>query len=118
VRYCLLYPHGIEDLREVMRQTDVFSESELLPSALGSGVDAVTEAELVISPATVGLTTMSSVAVAPLPIVPRLHVTIPPDSPHDPWLAVAETKVTLGGSWSVTVTLDAASGPLFVTVRV
>ena len=81
----------------MMRQTDVFSESELLPW-LGSGVDDVTEAVLVMVPATVGRTTISTVAVTPFPIVPRLHVTIPPDSPHDPWLGVAETKVTLGGS--------------------
>ena len=44
------------------------------------------------------MTTMLTVAVAPFPKVPRLHVTIPPDSLHDPWLGVAETKVTLGGS--------------------
>ena len=80
-----------------MRQTDVFSESELFPS-LESGVDAVTEAVLVIIPGTVGSTTMSTVAVAPFPIDPRLHVTVPPDSLHDPWLGVAETNVTVDGS--------------------
>jgi len=97
IREARFYPQGIEDRREVMRQTDVLSESELFPS-LESGVDAVTEAVLVIIPGTVGSTRMSTVAVAPFPIPPRLHVTVPPDSPHDPWLGVAETKVTVDGS--------------------
>ena len=78
----------------------------------------MTEAVLVIIPCTVGSTTMSTVAVAPFPIVPRLHVTVPPDSLHDPWLGVAERKVTVDGSWSVTLTPDDASGPLFATVIV
>ena len=95
IREARFYPQGIEDRREVMRQTDVFSESELFPS-LESGVDAVTEAVLVIIPGTVGSTRMSTVA--PFPIAPRLHVTVPPDSPHDPWLGVADTKVTVDGS--------------------
>jgi hypothetical protein len=91
------YPQGIDDLREVIRQADVSSESALL-SPLGSGVEALTEAVFVIVPGTVGLTTMSIVAISPVPIVPRLQVTVPPDSPQVPWVGVAETNVTLGGS--------------------
>jgi hypothetical protein len=110
------YPQGIDDLRDVIRQTDALWESVLLPP-LGSVVEALTEAVLVIVPADVGLTTMSIVA-SPLPIVPRLQVTIPPDSPQVPWVDVAETNVTLGGSRSMTVTPEAASGPWLATVSV
>lgn len=48
------YPQHIDDLLEVMRQTDVSSESLLL-ARLGSVVDEVTEATFMICPAWVGI---------------------------------------------------------------
>lgn len=101
----------------MMRQTVVLSESAL-SCPFGSVAEEKTDAVLVMVPAESGLTTMSIVAVAPLPIVNRSHVTVPPDSTQLPWVGVAETNITLGGSWSMTVTPRAASGPLFVTVSV
>jgi hypothetical protein len=80
-----------------MRQIEVLSESALFPPA-GSGVEAVTDAVLVMVPATVGLTTMAIVTVAPVPIVPRVQVTVPPEWLQLPWAGVAETNVTLDGS--------------------
>jgi hypothetical protein len=112
-----VYPQGIDDLRDVIRQTDVSSESALL-SRFGSEDAELTEAVFVIGPATVGRTTMSIVAVAPLDIVPSVHVTVPSESPHTPVLEIAETNTTLDGSLSVTVTSDAGSGPSLVTVSV
>jgi len=101
----------------VTRQIEVFSEAVLLMS-LGSVVEAATETVLVINPAVLGVTTISIRAVAAFANVPRLQVAVPLNSEQVPWLGVAETKVTLGGSTSVTVTPEAASGPLFVTVTV
>jgi hypothetical protein len=75
----------------------VSSESVLLPW-LGSGVEALTEAVLVIVPAVLGFTTISTVAVPSAFIVPRLQVTVPPDSAQVPWDGVAETNVALEGS--------------------
>jgi hypothetical protein len=100
-----------------MRQIVVCSESVLL-LALGSAVEELTEAVLMMGPSDIGLTTISIMAESPFPIVPRLHVTMPLNSPHEPLLGVAETKTTLGGSSSVAVTPEAASGPLFLTVSV
>jgi hypothetical protein len=88
---------GIDVLRDVMRQTVVLSASALL-STFGSDVAEPTEAVLVISPASVGRTTMSIVMVASLSIVPRVQTTVPLDSPHEPTLCVAETNTTPGGS--------------------
>jgi len=110
-------PHGIDILLEVLRQTLVSSESVLF-SGLGSNAVDETEAVLVIVPAALGFTTMSIVAEDPFVIVPRLHVTVPPDSVQEPWLGVAETNVTVGGNVSVTSTSEAASGPLLMTASV
>jgi hypothetical protein len=95
----------------------VFSEAVLLTS-LGSIAGLATEAVFVINPAVLGVTTISTVAVAVFANVPTEQLTVPFNSEQVPWLAVAEEKVTLGGSTSVTVTPDATSGPLFVTVSV
>lgn len=98
------YPQGIEDRREVIRQTAVSSESALFVR-LGSEIREDTEAVFVIVPTAFGVTTTSTEDMAPLPIVPSVQVTIPPDSPQDPWLGVADTKLTLDGRVSVTSTL-------------
>jgi hypothetical protein len=71
---------------------------------------------LPIVPVIVVVTTIEIVALAPLAMLPKLHVTVPPASEHVPWLGVADTYVTLGSSVSVTTTPVALSGPLFVTV--
>lgn len=103
-------------LLEVIRQTAVSSETMLLLFS-ASDVVASTDAVLVMVPACVGLTTISTVAVIPSPIVPSWQVTTFPDGGSQvPWLGVAETKVTLEGSVSVTTTPADATGPLFVTV--
>ena len=65
-----VYGQGIDVGREVIRQTVVFSESELFPPS-GSVDDVVTEATLVITPATVGFTTRLTVAFPPFEIEPR-----------------------------------------------
>jgi hypothetical protein len=64
------YPHGIDDLLEVIRQIEVFTESLLLVSS-GSGVAVVTEAVLVMTPASLGITSIWISAIAPLSISPR-----------------------------------------------
>ena len=82
----------------------------------------LTLAVLVIFPATVGVTTIVTVAVVPLAILPRLQVTVPvwPASGvlQLPWVDVAETNFTLVGSVSVIPTLVAVSGPLLATTIV
>ena len=47
-----------------------------------------------------------------------MHSTAPALKLQDPWLAVALTKVTPGGSGSLTDTPRAAFGPRFVTLSV
>ena len=60
--------------------------------------------------------TMVVVEEALLARVPRLHVTVPPDSEQVPWVDVTDTKTT--GKESVSVTDVDVAGPLFVTVTV
>src|SRR5438067_2258765 len=91
----------------------------VLFDGVGSGSLPETLAELMIVPATVGLTTMVSVAVAPGAIVPRLSVIVEPLSVGvPPWLPWAKIAVTEAGRTSVTVALVEALGPLLVTVSV
>ena len=101
--------------------TVVDALAELL-AVFGSLVAADTEAVFVI---TVffdgGPTTIVTVAVAPLAIVPRLQVTILFAGwvkLQLPWLAVAVPKAVFIGSWSVTKTPVAVDGPLLCTVIV
>ena len=58
---------------------------------------------------------MFTVATAPFAIELKLHVTgtVPL---HEPWFGMAETNAGAAGSASVTITLVAGDGPLFVTV--
>ena len=68
-----------------------------------------------------GVTMIVAVTVAPLAIVPRLHVTIlfvGWVKLHDPCVAVAVPNAVFRGSWSVTETLLAANGPPLCTVSV
>jgi hypothetical protein len=90
----------------------------VLFAVFGSNSLLFTLALLVITSTTVGLTTILTVAVAPLARFPTLQVTVPPDRVQLPWLGVAETKATLEGNVSVTSTPVASDGPLLVTVSV
>ena len=83
--------------------------------AVAVRVVPATVAVLVISPAVVGVTTMVTAALAPPARAPRLQVTV---VEHEPWVGVAETKVTPDGSGSVTVTGADGAGALLVTVIV
>jgi hypothetical protein len=72
-----------------------------------------------MSPAIMVVTTTVIVAFAPFAMLPRLHVKTPPKTaPQVPWLGVAESRVTLAGNVSVTVTPVAEFGPRLVTVIV
>ena len=61
---------------------------------------------------------MSTVSPPPAEIVPKVHVTVPLLSEQDPDVGSAETKVVPVGSVSVSVTPEAALGPLSPTVIV
>ena len=63
-------------------------------------------------------TTMSTVSAPASEIVPKVHVTVPALSEQDPDVGSAETKVVPAGSVSVSVTPEAAVGPLLPTVIV
>ena len=88
---------------------------------VGSVVAAATVAVFVIVPDTLGaVTTISTVAVAPLGKMPSLHTTmLVPE--QVPLLGVAETNVTPAGRTSLRVTPLVVAGmagvPLFVTVK-
>ena len=93
--------------------TNVFSMSALFPG-VGSVTLLATLAVFIIVPEIVTLVVTTIVMVAELPLLRlvRLQVTAPPASPQGPpWLGVAETKVTLMGRVSVTMTFAASDGP-------
>ena len=90
----------------------------MLLVASRSEVVLVTVTLFMTSPSTVGTTRMVTAGLAPAAMDPRLHVTAPGDLVHVPCVDVAETKVTLPGSVSVSTTSVEVSGPLFVTVIV
>ena len=89
---------------------------------IGSLVSAATLAVFVRVPDALAetVTTISTVAVAPLGKMPRLHTTVLVPE-HVPVLGVAETNVTPGGRTSVRVTPLVVAGmagvPLFATVK-
>src|SRR6266850_1857343 len=91
----------------------------VLLDEFGSGTALVAVAVLLSGPVAAAptLTTMEMVALALGPSRPRLQ-TSGLGAPHEPWLGVAEPKVTLAdrGKVSVTTTLGAALGPWLATV--
>jgi hypothetical protein len=110
--------------RTVVRRygiTSVVALAELL-AVFGSVVVEDTDAVFVIVVFfDGGVTLIVTVTVDPLPIVPRLQVTIlfvGCVKLQFPWVAVAEPNAVFLGSWSLTETLAAASGPLLCTVSV
>ena len=103
------------------RATVVSAVAVLLLRA-GSVVAAATVAVFVSVPDALDatVTTISTVAVAPLGKMPRLHTTVLVPE-QVPVLGVAETNVTPAGNASVRVTPLVVAGiagvPLFVTVK-
>ena len=84
----------------------------------GAYVSETTLAVFVSVPAVVAVTSMTMLTPGPLGSVPRLQVTTPPDSSHDPCGVVTDTNVNPAGKVSVTTTFCAASGPLLSTPTV
>jgi hypothetical protein len=91
------YGQGIEDFREVIRQTLVLSESVLLVP-LGSFVALLTDAVFVIVPGVRGLTTTETVSEL-LPLTwGKSHVTVPLEWTQLPLDGETDTNVTVDGS--------------------
>src|SRR6266699_5260039 len=82
---------------------------------LGSSSNGVAFARFVINPVAVGLTVMVTAAVPFFARFVSVHVTVATPSKLDepPCVLVAETKLTDGGSASVTVKDVTGQGPLF-----
>jgi hypothetical protein len=92
----------------------------LLSRRFGSCSFADTVAVFVSVRGVVVVTVIWTLAVAPLPSLPTLQVTVPSfgvavDRLQVPWLEETELKWRLLGKASLTVTPVALSGPLFVT---
>ena len=94
--------------------TEVLWVAVLLSGLKSGGLSTWTLTVFVISPPSLGMIRMSVVvAKRPMPRSPMSQVTVPPNSLQGPW-AMAETKVTPGGSVSMRVTPVATEGPLFL----
>src|SRR5712692_699959 len=105
-------------LRSARRWTVVVAVEELLAALVSSPAAlAVTVAVLATGPVAVGLmwTVIVKVWVALGARMPTVQVTVPAALVHP---ALAETKLTCGGSTSVTLPPLEVEGPLLVTVRV
>src|SRR5260370_276690 len=88
----------------------------VLLAVFGSGSLPLTVAVLVMVPAVAGaVALMVNVALAPTARLPTEQVTVPEAFVHP---ELADTKVTPAGRVSVTTTLVAALGPLFVATTV
>src|SRR3989454_8094805 len=122
----LLAPHGGSVFAHTVPEiapgaaTLMVAVAELL-AVFGSMTVALTCAVLLRVPeASVTLTKMITVALAPLASVssPQVTVPVPPRAGvvHEPGLAVALTNVVPPGSGSETVTPGADAGPALVTV--
>src|SRR5713226_2629803 len=91
---------------------------EKLLRRLGSTWSANTVPVFEMTPGVPASVRMVTVAVPPLAMVPSKQVTVPPASEQVPAVVVADRKVTAEGKGSITVTLVADAGPLFVIERV
>ena len=103
--------------RSAAGSTVVCAPAELL-DGFRSPASEATLAWFVTVPWLFGRTLIWTLAVPPLATVPSAHVTVPADSEQLPWEALAESKVELDGSMSVTVTPVAPCGPALETPRV
>src|SRR5690349_8113873 len=92
----------------------VVAEAVLLVE-LESASLPVTAAEFVNCPASVGMTTIVTMALPPAARLPTLQFTVAVPL-QLPCVVVAETNVTPAGSVSVTFTFVATAGPLFVAI--
>src|SRR6266566_8528897 len=94
----------------------VVTTEAVLLVGLGSNSNGVAFARFVADPVAVGFTVMVTAAVAFLARFVRVHVTVatPSKVQEAPCVLVAETKLTDGGSASVTVKDVTGQGPLFV----
>src|SRR2546421_9211161 len=92
------------------RTTGVTME-EVLLAATKSPTPALTVLILVSDPSLGALTTIVTLAIAPLLIVPRLQATILPDRVQVPRVDWAETKLAAEGKRLVMTTAGAADGP-------
>src|SRR5262249_26892168 len=98
--------------------TDVVADA-LLFAELGSAELALTVATLLAAPSSTAWAVTVAVTVAPAVMLPMVKVTVEPETLNVPWLVVAERYfIRLLGSASLSVTADAAAGPLLVTVIV
>src|SRR6266699_2029667 len=93
----------------------VVTTEAVLLVGLGSNSNGVAFARFVIGPVAVGFTIIVTVAVPFLARFVRMHVTVatPSKLEEAPCVLVAETKLTDGGSASVTVKDVTGQGPLF-----
>jgi hypothetical protein len=86
----------------------------MLLASFGSADVAATIAVFANTPAEVGTTIKTTVAVAPLVRLPTLQLTCAPPA-QLPWLGVADTKIAFAGVPSNSTTFDAELGPSFLT---
>jgi hypothetical protein len=84
---------------------------------LGSATALPMVAVFVTTVAVVGVTTIVTVALPPLAIVPIAHDTVPATWVHVPCDGVAEPNATPPGKLSVMMTPVAESGPALLAVR-
>ena len=93
---------------------------KLLLLTISSRVWLVLVATFSMDPVVVGLTLTTIVAVATAPPArsPKLHVTTPEDSLHDPGLADIDTSVVPAGKASSILTLVEVAELLLVTCMV
>ena len=110
--------------RRLLPKTNVFTLAELL-AGFGSKFGEVTTAVFVVDAGTGGFETRTvklTVAEAPLAMVPKLQVTVPPcasggvvqNAPPE----FIDRNIDCAGTGSTKVTADAWNGPRFVTVTV
>jgi hypothetical protein len=110
--------------RRLLPKTKVLTLAELL-AGFGSKLGELTAAVFVIDAGTGGIETRTvklTVTEAPLAILPKLQVTVPPiagaglvqKAPPE----FIDRKIACAGTGSTKVTADASNGPRFVTVTV
>lgn len=90
---------------------------EVLLARFESVWSALTVAIFVAVPGAPARVSIVTVAVAPLFIDPSKQVTVPPAWEQVPCVVESCSQVTSLGRGSVTVTLVAVAGPLFVTAK-
>jgi hypothetical protein len=97
--------------RQIRRHSRLNDNSRRIVGGVESNSSAITVAELVISPPSVGRRTTMTVALLPLGNSATLQVRMPLSLVHVPRSDVAETKGTLVGKVSVKMTPVAILGP-------